>query len=314
MEFKVFAKKLKSVIGGKSNTKIFTKTIFEAMMNESGPELLKGTSQETFKAYFNGNTSISKVAALILANLSEEDDFSSYLDGFGDTTAQLLADEFKDDIPGINSVNASLMITDLFLEILREASGKEKSTPKSADKTPHDILEEKILASGQALADAWGNAVKNLVNGLDDNNTAGATSVQLPEEVIDESPYTSEDNLLLQEFTTDYDEIMVVLIGENYSESLIDMTLPNKIKDLYENKWISKADFFADPSLKSHVFALLGELNNISNSFLCDSSAASSFGSGRAKIRNLYVKLHPDQFAGAFPYDAFIDDWDDGEV
>lgn len=313
MEFKVFAKKLKSVIGGKSNTKIFTKTIFEAMMNESGPELLKGTSQETFKAYFNGNTSISKVAALILANLSEEDDFPSYLDGFGDTTAQLLADEFKDDIPEINSVNASLKITDLFLEILREASGKEKSTPKSADKTPHDILEEKILASGQALADAWGNAVKNLANGLDANNTAGATSVQLPEEVIDESPYTSEDNLLLQEFTADYDEIMVVLIGENYAEALIDMTLPNKIKELYENKWISKADSFTDPSLKSHVFALLGELNNISNSFLIDSSTTSSFGSGRAKIRNLYVKLHPDQFAGAFPYDAFIDDWDDGE-
>lgn len=313
MEFKVFAKKLKSVIGGKSNTKIFTKTIFEAMMNESGPELLKGTSQETFKAYFNGNTSISKVAALILANLSEEDDFPSYLDGFGDTTAQLLADEFKDDIPEINSVNASLKITDLFLEILREASGKEKSTPKSADKTPHDILEEKILASGQALADAWGNAVKNLANGLDANNTAGATSVQLPEEVIDESPYTSEDNLLLQEFTADYDEIMVVLIGENYAETLIDMTLPNKIKELYENKWISKADSFTDPSLKSHVFALLGELNNISNSFLIDSSTTSSFGSGRAKIRNLYVKLHPDQFAGAFPYDAFIDDWDDGE-
>lgn len=43
MEFKVFAKKLKNVIGGKSNTKIFTKTLFETMMNESGPELLKGT-------------------------------------------------------------------------------------------------------------------------------------------------------------------------------------------------------------------------------------------------------------------------------
>ena len=41
MEFKVFAKKLKNVIGGKSNTKIFTKTLFETMMNESGPELLK---------------------------------------------------------------------------------------------------------------------------------------------------------------------------------------------------------------------------------------------------------------------------------
>ncbi len=313
MEFKVFAKKLKNVIGGKSNTKLFTKTIFETMMNESGSELLADTSLETFKSYFNGNTSISKVAALILANLNENDEFSSYLEGFGETTAQLLADEFKNDIPNINSVNASLKITDLFLEILSEAAGKEKSTPKSADKTPHDILKEKTLASGQAVADAWGNAVSNLVNGLDGNSNAGTTSVRLPEEQPNESLYSSEDNLLLEEFTADYDEIMVILIGENYAASLIDMTLPCKIKDLYETKWMSKADTFADPSLKSYVFGLLGELNNISNSFLVSGSTTPFLGSSRTKIRNLYVKLHPDQFAGTFPYDAFIDDWDDGE-
>lgn len=313
MEFKVFAKKLKNVIGGKSNTKLFTKTIFETMMNESGFELLADTSLETFKSYFNGNTSISKVAALILANLNEDDEFPSYLESFGKTTAQLLADEFKDDIPDINSVNASLKITDLFLEILREAAGKEKSTPKSADKTPHDILEEKILSSGQAVADAWGNAVSNLVNGLDGNNATETTNVPLPEVQKDESHYSSEDNLLLEEFTTDYDEIMVTLIGENYAVSLINMTLPCKIKDLYETKWMSKADTFADPSLKSYVFGLLGELNNISNSFLVSGSATPFLGSARTKIRNLYVKLHPDQFAGTFPYDAFIDDWDDGE-
>lgn len=313
MEFKVFAKKLKNVIGGKSNTKLFTKTIFESMMNESGPELLADTSLETFKSYFNGNTSISKVAALILANLNEGDEFSSYLEGFGETTAQLLADEFKNDIPDINSVNASFKITDLFLEILKEAAGKEKSTPKSADKTPHNILEEKILVSGQAVANAWGNAVNNLVNELNGTSTTGTTNVQLPEERVDESPYSSEDKLLLEEFTSDYDEIMVTLIGENYAASLIDMTLPCKIKDLYETKWMSKTDTFADPSLKSYVFGLLGELNNISNSFLVSGSVPPFLGSSRTKIRNLYVKLHPDRFAGIFPYDAFIDDWDDGE-
>lgn len=143
MEFKVFAKKLKNVIGGKNNTKLFTKTIFETMMNESGSELLADTNLETFKLYFNGNTSISKVAALILANLNEDDEFPSYLEDFGEITAQLIADEFKNDIPDINSVNASLKITDLFLEILREAAGKEKSTPKSADKPPRIIFLKK---------------------------------------------------------------------------------------------------------------------------------------------------------------------------
>lgn len=82
---------------------------------------------------------------------------------------------------------------------------------------------------------------------------------------------------------------------------------------MYETKWISKADTFANPSLKSYVFGLLGELSTISNSFLATSSTAPFLGNARTKIRNLYVKLHPDQFAEAFPYDAFIDDWNDGE-
>ena len=31
------------------------------------------------------------------------------------------------------------------------------------------------------------------------------------------------------------------------------------------------------------------------------------------KLRNLYVKLHPTGYIGIFPYEAFIDDWNDGE-
>lgn len=313
VRFKIFARKLKRVIGGKSNTQQFTRSLFEYMIKDYACVLLDDIKPETFKSYYSENTGLSNIAATVLSHLDDEYKFPEYLESLGANTLQLLVDEFIDDIPDINAVNASTKITDLFLEILKEASGKKKSTPKSADKTPHDILKEKTLASGQAVADAWGNAVSNLVNGLDGNSNAGTTSVRLPEEQPNESLYSSEDNLLLEEFTADYDEIMVILIGENYAASLIDMTLPCKIKDLYEIKWMSKADTFADPSLKSYVFGLLGELNNISNSFLVSGSTTPFLGSSRTKIRNLYVKLHPDQFAGTFPYDAFIDDWDDGE-
>ena len=455
MEFKEFAFKLRKVIGGASNTQKFTKTLFEAMMNDSGPELIKNIKPATFKSYFNGYTGISNISSIVLANLSD-DEFPVYLEGFGDTTAQLLADEFIEDIPDINAVNASTKITDLFLEILRDASGKKKSTPKSAKKdkvkTPHDILTEKVLASGQAVADVFSKAISNLADPttvttdkldeskltskdiaflerfrnqveplltycMDHDPTGEGTKLSLadeindflqswkydvrkiqnacfrkividamqvlgdytyylsdrflrwipdtlwfrnesieegnqlrdvlrpetlnkrtemrdiyvrlypiPEEDVDtdpieipedqpstELPFTLEDNQLLQEFTSDYDEIMLTLIGENFSTSLIDMTLPCKIKDLFENKWSAKANDFIDLSLKSNVLALLGELNNISNSFLISNSATPFLGSARVKIRNLFVKLHPEQFAGAFPYDAFIDDWDDGE-
>ena len=315
MEFKTFAKKLKNVIGGASNTSEFTKTIFETMMNDSGSELLTSIKQNTFKAYFNGHTSIKNVAAIVLANLSDEDGFASYLEDFGETTAQLLADEFEEDIPEINACNASEKITELFLEILREASGKKKSTPKSAakieDKPSHDILEQKILDSGQALADAWSNAISNLGASKAANESE---RIALPEEqTTDEFPYLQEDKTLLQEFVSDYDDIMVMMIGENYAASLLDMTIPNNVEKLYASKWRTKADTFHDPALKAYVFGLLGELNKLSESFLTGNQTTLSIRNTRAKIRNLYVKLHPGSFVEAFPYDAFIDDWNDGE-
>jgi hypothetical protein len=106
---------------------------------------------------------------------------------------------------------------------------------------------------------------------------------------------------------------MFKMIGENYGAALIDMSLPSKIQDLYKTKWNSKAEAFIDPTLKSYVFGLLGELDQLSNSLLLGGSEPFFIKQARTKIRNLYVKLHPDSFTGAFPYDAFIDDWDDGE-
>lgn len=457
MEFTEFAQKIKPIIGGSYSTHVFTRTLFESIITEEGLLQIEDISENTFKAYYNGQTKITNISKRVLPHI-EPEQFISYLDDFPEATTQRLCDAFQIHIKDINLHNASEKIAYLFEDILTTAAAqKRKSTPKSAkkgsDKTPHDILTEKFLVSGQAIADVWGNAISNLVgpttstDTLDENNPSPTDSaflerfksqveplltycmdhdpsgegtklslvdeindflqswkydvrkiqdarlrklvidamqvlgdytyyisdkflrwipdtdilwfrnesieegnqlrdvlrpetikkrtemrdiyvrlypipedntdtnaLEIPnEQPSDESPYSTADTLLLQEFTTDYDEIMVTLIGENYAASLIDMTPPCKIKDLYETKWMSKADAFADPTLKSYVFGLLGELNNISNSFLFDGSVTPFLGNARTKIRNLYVKLHPDQFAGAFPYDAFIDDWDDGE-
>ena len=278
MEFTEFAQKLKPIIGGSYSTHVFTKTLFEAIITEDGLLHIEDISENTFKAYYNGQTKISKIAQRILPHIDPEQ-FISYLDNFPEATTQRLCDAFEIDIEGINLYNAAEKIAYFFEGILTSvASQKRKSTPKSAKKD------------------------------------AETDSIEIPEEQpSNEYPYSSEDKMLLQEFTADYDEIMFTLIGENYAASLIDMSLPCKIKDLYESKWISKADAFLNPALKSYVFGLLGELNSISSGFLADNSSTPFFKSARAKIRNLYVKLHPDQFAGAFPYDAFIDDWNDGE-
>lgn len=211
-----------------------------------------------------------------------------------------------------NSITGNITVK-IKQDAVQETTVRTSPLTEPVKKTATERINEKILASGQALADAWGKAMENLADELD-GKKASVTTVELPEEKPSaDSLYSDADTLLLKEFTADYDEIMVTLISDRYGDSLIDMSLPCKIQDLYKTKWSSRADAFTDPSLKSYVFGLLGELNSLSNSFLSDNMESSFIRNTRTKIRNLYVRLHPDQFAGAFPYDAFIDDWDEGE-
>ena len=246
------------------------------MLQEEDLPIIEGISIETYKSYYNGHTSISNIASTILSHI-EPEQFVSYLESFNDGVAENLCKAFAENIPDIDLANFSVKIKELFVDILNEAANKTRKTPASQKDT-------------------------------------GAESLEIPEEnVTDESLYSSEDTQLLHDFTFDYDEIMVTMIGENYGASLVDMTLPIKIDNLYQTKWEHKANNFSDPGLKSSVFALLYELNELSKSFSSNGNEPFFMSQTRVKIRNLYVKLHPEHFAGAFPYDVFIDDWNDGE-
>lgn len=276
MTFREFAHKLKSVLGGSSNTKKFTKTLFETMLQEDEVDLIGNVSDETYKSYYNGHTSISNIALTILSHI-EPEQFVSYLESFNDGVAENLCKVFQEEIPDINLGNFSVKIKDLFVDILNEAANKTRKKPASKKDT-------------------------------------GAEAMELPEEMtIDDIPYSSEDIQLLHDFTTDYDEIMTTMISENYGAFLIDMAITTKIESLYKTKWEQKSNDFSNLDLKSNVFALLSELNKLCNGFTSSGNEPFFIRQSRTKIRNLYVKLHPDLFAGAFPYDAFIDDWDEGE-
>lgn len=275
MEFTEFAHLLKPIIGGSYSTHLFTRTIFESIIADNDDRLIEDISENTFKAYYNGQTKITKIAQRILPHIDPEQ-FSSYLDGFSEATAQRLFDAFSPHIEDMTLFNVSEKIAYYFEGILTEsAAHKRKSTPKSA---------------------------KN-------NNDIEVPETQKPED----TPFSPEDIKLLEEFSSDYDEIMFVMIGDNYGASLLDMSLPNKIKDLYKSKWNTKVDAFTDLTLKSNIYALLGELNRLSSSLLVGGCEPFFIRQSRLKIRNLYVKLHPNSFSASYPYDAFIDDWDDGE-
>lgn len=276
MNFVEFVSITKPIIGGKGGVHIYVRTLFDSILTENGKEILDGYSKSSYKAYANGKTSITDISKAMTQYIDPVE-FSTFIFNTEESSQIALCQRFTDYLPNININNVGDEIAELFENIIRTAAQTKRKKPASKTDT-------------------------------------GTHAIELPDELpSDESPYSSEDKILLQEFTSDYDEIMFTMIGENYGAALIDMSLSCKIQDLYKTKWNSKAEAFIDPTLKSYVFGLLGELNQLSNCLLTDGAEPFFIKQARTKIRNLYVKLHPDSFAGAFPYDAFIDDWDDGE-
>lgn len=277
MDFIEFVKITRPIIGGKSNISTYVKTLFDAILTDNGKDILDDYSNATFKSYANGSTSINKISMAMVPYIDPVE-FSSFIMNTEESTQIELCTKFAKHLPNINPSNVGYEIADLFANIIRNAAEIKQKKPAPQKDT-------------------------------------GTNYIVLPDEQpAENNPYSPEDKMLLQKFTADYDDIILTIIGENYGAFLINPSMINKMQNLYNTKWISKADNFLDPTLKSYAFGLLGELNKLSNSFSIDSSDSFSINNSRTKIRNLYVKLHPDTYSGSFPYEAFIDDWDDGEL
>lgn len=272
MTFSEFAHTLEPIIGGGSNTVVFTRKLFSIMVGEDKQDIIERLSDDSYKAYYNGNTSISGIAKKILP-YADPENFVAYLNNFEDAVTEKLFNAFSNKIDGITSHNTSEKIAYCFDEIINAATLTQRKSPSKKDE-PINIP---------------------------------------PEQAVLEFPYVETDKELLTEFNFDYNEIMLTLISGDYTTHLIDMSLPNKIKELYQAKWKDKSNDFIDPTLKSYVYGLIGVLNELSNSFISCNSNTTFIKNQRLKIRNFYIKLHPETYDKFFPYDLIIDDWNDGE-
>ena len=161
------------------------------------------------------------------------------------------------------------------------------------------------------------NLLEEIIHAIITPTVSAEPSVQLPPANLDEtknSEYFDADKALLHEFNLDYDEIVEKCISENFAQEMLDRTIQIRIMVLFNDKWKTKSGQFQDIMLKSNVLAMLGKLNE-----LCSAldpkidSLHSPIRLIRKSLRNLYIKLHPDSYLGVFPYDVFIENWNDGE-
>ncbi len=143
MDFTEFANRLRDIIGGTDNTAAFTKSLFETVTDDT--DALKDVSTETYKSYFNGNTSISRLAKKLLPRMSMEG-FIEYIEQFEGDTLQRLADAFEKDIPDINACNVAVKLSEQFETIIKAAARKKRKapTPPPAESTMSADQEEII--------------------------------------------------------------------------------------------------------------------------------------------------------------------------
>ncbi len=155
MEFSDFVKLLHPVIGAGSSTHAFARTLFDSIVTDEGQVVLDELSTNTYKAYFNGNTQITKLAQKISAYI-EPEEFIGYIEQFSDAAVQSLCDSFQESLPDIHLHNAGEKLTGLFASIIKEAaSAKKKGTSQGAGKT--ETIEAEVVddnePSGAATKD-----------------------------------------------------------------------------------------------------------------------------------------------------------------
>lgn len=153
------------------------------------------------------------------------------------------------------------------------------------------------------------------------------SDVQLPPEVeaavleaeVGGAELSQADNDLLQAFHADYDKIIKLCIGEGYAEVWLAGNISKQINDLYNKKWSFESIKFQNILLRASVIETLGLLQQLFDILDPNTKGTTitafqpSVRAIRLKLRNQYVKLHPNEYAGVFPYEAFVPDWDDGE-
>ena len=136
MLFHEFANQLFSVLGNGASTHVFTRTLFDAITTNSGKDILDGYTDSSYKGFYNGHTSISRISKKINTYV-EPMEFSAYImDEFSDAVRENLCAVFHEDIPGIEPSSAGDELAALFVEIITQAAGaNKKSTHKGASKS-----------------------------------------------------------------------------------------------------------------------------------------------------------------------------------
>ena len=124
---------------------------------------------------------------------------------------------------------------------------------------------------------------------------------------------TDNDRALLKDFWIDFDSILEKCIKSDQSEVWLTGRITGTINSLYNDKWKDRMADFEDIRLQSDILNTVATLREFCDALNPDKEKAPTSPIRKLKIelRDCYIKIHPDKYAGLFPYDAYIDDWNE---
>ena len=184
----------------------------------------------------------------------------------------------------------------------------------------YDRIEEWLTDSGIDFHDcsaACDALLEDILFSIAFPNVSDGSEVKIPEKSPSDEDGSSQlsenDRKLLKDFHIDFDNILEKCIASSQAEVWFTGNLASKVRNLYNEKWKDRLSGFEDIALQADILSTIALLQDFYRVLDPDSESTTgiSVRKLRIKLRDYYVKLHPDSYAGIFPYEAFIDDWND---
>ena len=143
MNFSEFFNLIHPIIGGGHSTSSSARSLFDAILGESGEGIISGYKESSFKAYANGTTSITQIAKAVSPHVDAME-FEDYINNFGDSATIRLSETFKPHIPDITSMNVGEKLAELFVSIIETAAATKRKSPVAAKKEEAKVKEAHV--------------------------------------------------------------------------------------------------------------------------------------------------------------------------
>ena len=204
MIFSEFVQKLSSVIQGSERNGRFVYTLFEVLLPENKRGALK-CKEDTFRRYYNGQSNITRIAKKVYADANRKS-FENFINDYGKSARTKLSEIFSDELTDITPYNAGKLLSELFLEIIKNAAEENNKTTERNTETI--LTNDKVAPKSDYSDNIERNNDKSLYVNGSNNFIINNSTINAP--INNNKPNnTAEKMIAIKHFSKEYYQLIV---------------------------------------------------------------------------------------------------------